>query len=72
MTNPVYLEDWYYKSIQNFRDEMKRAGGLDWAIRGAWYLNFAPEAYWLPLWLIPLEIILLIITVIVVVWALEW
>jgi len=45
-TNPVYLEDWYHNSIQNFRVEMKREGGLDWAIEGAWYLNFAPLAYW--------------------------
>jgi hypothetical protein len=58
MTNPVYLEDWYYKSIQNFRDEMKRAGGLDWAIKGTWYLNYAPAAYWLLWWLIPLEIVI--------------
>ena len=64
MTNPVYLEDWYYKSIQNFRDEMKREGGLDWAINGAWYLNFAPAAYWLLWWLIPLEIVLIILAII--------
>jgi hypothetical protein len=65
MTNPVYLEDWYYKSIQNFRDEMKREGGLDWAIKGAWGLNFAPTAYWLWWWLIPLETVLVIIAIIV-------
>jgi hypothetical protein len=58
ITNPVYLEDWYYKSIQNFRDEMKREGGLDWAIKDAWYLNFAPLAYWLWWWLVPLACIL--------------
>jgi hypothetical protein len=72
MTNPVYLEDWYYKSIQNFRDEMKREGGLDWAINGSWYLNFAPAAYWLWWWLIPLEIILVITALIVTAIAWEW
>lgn len=72
MTNPVYLEDWYYKSIQNFRDEMKREGGLDWAINGAWYLNFAPAAYWLWWWFIPTEIILVITAFIVTAIAWEW
>jgi hypothetical protein len=72
MTNPVYLEDWYYKSIQNFRDEMKRAGGLDWAINGAWYLNYAPAAYWLPWWLIPLEIVIAILAIAITAHAWEW
>jgi hypothetical protein len=71
MTNPVYLEDWYSKSIQNFRDEMKREGGLDWAISGAWYLNFAPAAYWLFWWLIPLEIVLIIVAIVVTAFAWE-
>jgi hypothetical protein len=71
MTNPVYLEDWYYKSIQNFRDEMKREGGLDWAISGAWYLNFAPAAYWLLWWLIPVEIGFIIVAIFVTAFAWE-
>jgi hypothetical protein len=71
MTNPVYLEDWYSKSIQNFRDEMKREGGLDWAISGAWYLNFAPAAYWLLWWLIPPEIVLIIVAIVVTAFAWE-
>jgi hypothetical protein len=72
MTNPVYLEDWYYKSIQNFRDEMKREGGLDWAIKGAWYLNFAPAAYWIFWWLIPLIIGIVILALIATAIAWEW
>lgn len=71
VTNPVYLEDWYSKSIQNFRNEMKREGGLDWALKGAWYLNFAPAVYWLQWWLIPTEIILLIIAILATWSALE-
>jgi hypothetical protein len=39
---------------------MYREGGLDWAIKGAWYLNNAPAAYWLAWWLTPLEIALFI------------
>lgn len=55
-TNPILVEDWYDKSIQNLRTEMNREGGLDWAIKGAWYLNNAAAAYWLTWWLVPLEI----------------
>lgn len=62
-TNPILVEDWYDKSINNLRKEMQREGGLDWAIKGAWYLNYAPTAYWLTWWLIPLEIALFIIII---------
>lgn len=57
-TNPTMLEDWYYKSISNLRNEMNREGGLDWALKNAWYLNKAPSAYWFLYWMIPLEIII--------------
>jgi hypothetical protein len=57
-TSPILVEDWYDKSINNLRTEMMREGGLDWAIRGAWYLNQAPMAYWLAWWLAPTEAIL--------------
>jgi hypothetical protein len=62
-TNPILVEDWYDKSINNLRTEMQREGGLDWAIKGTWLLNNAPAAYWLTWWLTPTEIILLIITI---------
>jgi hypothetical protein len=68
-TNPILVEDWYDKSIQNLRNEMEREGGLDWAIKGAWYLNNAPAAYWLPLWLAPLEIALTIALIAIAVWT---
>lgn len=56
------LEDWYDKSMRNLRDEMDRMGGLDWAIWGAWYLNFASTAFWADfLYLIPAEVIMLAI-----------
>jgi uncharacterized membrane protein len=59
-TNPILVEDWYDKSIQNLRNEMQREGGLDWAIRGTWFLNRAPAAYWLTWWLVPTEVTLFI------------
>jgi hypothetical protein len=59
-TNPVLVEDWYHRSIQNFRDEMKREGGLDWVIHDAWYLNIQPLAYWSLFYVVPIEIILLV------------
>jgi hypothetical protein len=30
---------------------MDRAGGLDWAINGAWFLNKRPFVYW---WTLPI------------------
>lgn len=57
-TNPIYLTDWYDKSIQNLRVEMEREGDLDWAIHDAWYLNYHPEAYWLGWWVVMIELIL--------------
>jgi hypothetical protein len=68
-TNPILVEDWYDKSIQNLRTEMQREGGLDWAIKGTWYLNNAPAAYWLTWWLTPLEIALVIALVGIAVWT---
>jgi hypothetical protein len=59
------LQDWYDNSIRNLRVEMQREGGLDWVINGAWYLNFAPAAYWLPYYLLILWVILLIAIIIV-------
>ena len=40
------LSDVYNQAIVNLRNEMKSSGGLDWAISGAWYLQYAPLAYW--------------------------
>jgi hypothetical protein len=68
-TNPILVEDWYDKSIQNLRTEMQREGGLDWAIKGTWYLNNAPAAYWLTWWLTPTEIALVIALVGILVWT---
>ena len=68
-TNPILVEDWYDKSINNLRNEMQREGGLDWAIRGAWFLNYASAAYWLVWWLTPLEIALFMALIAIIVWA---
>jgi hypothetical protein len=68
-TNPILVEDWYDKSIQNLRNEMYREGGLDWAIRGTWYLNHAPAAYWLAWWLAPTEVILFMALIAILVWT---
>jgi len=57
----VPYNSWYQQTLDGFRNESKREGGLDWAINGAWYLSFAPTAYWLWWWVIPLEIALVII-----------
>ena len=70
-TNPVILEDWYYKAITNLRSEMSREGDLDWAINGAWYLTFAPAAYWMNWWLIPVEAVLAIVAFIAGILAFE-
>jgi len=59
-TNPVLLEDWYAKAINNMREEMKRAGGLDWALKPAWWLTFRPIAYWWAFILVPTDICLII------------
>ena len=50
-TQQTQLTDWYDTSIQNLRTEMDRAGGLDWAINGAWFLNKRPFVYW---WTLPI------------------
>ena len=68
-TNPILVEDWYDKSINNLRNEMQREGGLDWAIKGTWYLTQAPAAYWLTWWLIPLEITLVITIIAILIWT---
>jgi hypothetical protein len=68
-TNPILVEDWYDKSINNLRTEMQREGGLDWAIRGAWFITYAPAAYWLMWWLIPLEMALLLAIVALLIWT---
>lgn len=39
-------------AINQSRYEMKAYGGLDWVINGAWYLTYAPLAYWTMLYLI--------------------
>jgi hypothetical protein len=68
-TNPILVEDWYDKSINNLRTEMQREGGLDWAIKGTWLLTYAPAAYWLAWWLAPLETTLFTAIIILFVWT---
>jgi len=52
---------WYQEALDSLRAEMMREGGLDWALSGAWYLTFAPAAYWLWWYLVPIELILWIL-----------
>lgn len=59
-SNPIYINDWYDKSVQNMRNEMNRAGGLDWALKDAWCLTFAPMAFWSGL----IDIIYWIVTIV--------
>lgn len=56
-SSPVVLEDWYYKAIQNVRNEMGREGGLAWALKDAWYYNLHPWVYWMWVWL-PLLVVI--------------
>ena len=47
----IPYNQWYQTTLEGFRNETRREGGLDWAIRSAWYLIFQPLAYWFG-WLI--------------------
>lgn len=38
--------DWYQTTLDKLREDLKSGGGLDWAIDGAYYLQFYPGAYW--------------------------
>jgi len=67
----VPYNSWYQQTLEGFRNESKREGGLDWAINGAWYLSFAPVAYWLWWFVIPLEIALVIIAFFALAWAFD-
>jgi len=58
------LTDWYDKVTNNSRHELQRNGGLDWAIQGAWYLKYAPAAYFLPYYVAAISAILFLAGVI--------
>lgn len=68
----VPYNQWYQQALENIRTEMKREGGLDWALSGAWYLTFAPSAYWLYWWLIPVEIALWVLGIVMLLIGYEW
>lgn len=52
----------YYTSMLNsFRSETTTSGGLLWAIHDAWYLHFAPMAYWFFIWAVLPEIIAIVV-----------
>jgi hypothetical protein len=65
---PYY--QWYQAALESSRKEMQREGGLDWAIRPAWYLGLHPINYWLLWWLIPLEILIVCIAALLTINAL--
>ena len=61
---------WYQQALDALRQEMQREGGLDWAIWGAWYLKYAPLAYWMHILYIPIEIALVSLTMFLsIIWA---
>ena len=62
----VPYNQWYQQALDSLRTEMQREGGLDWAICGAWYLTYAPMAYWLWYWVLPIELLLL--TILGIIW----
>jgi hypothetical protein len=52
-------------AINQSRSEMNAYGGLDWVIKPAWYLQFAPMAYWsamigIILWVIDIVIAIIL------------
>ena len=66
------LTDTYNLAIANLRNELQcsaircndsnsQNNGIDWVIRGAWFMNKAPSAYWDFYVLIPIDLILIII-----------
>ena len=49
------ITDWYGQIVNSSHDALKQGAssstsgsGLDWAIKGAWYLKFDPLVYWFP------------------------
>lgn len=42
----IPYNQWYQITLEGFRNESRREGGLDWVIRPAWFLSFAPLAYY--------------------------
>jgi len=56
-------------AINQTRQEMNAYGGLDWAINGAWYLQDAPTAYWLWVYLIIGWIFAVIVEIVLVIRA---
>jgi len=53
-------------AINQTRIEMNAYGGLDWAIHGAWYLQFASTAYWLGAYLLIVWVIGIVFVVVLV------
>jgi len=54
----IPYSQWEQQTLEGFRNESKRAGGLLWVIRDAWYMRYAPNvAFWLAYFL-PIEAIL--------------
>lgn len=68
-TNPIYIQDWQTNVINQTRIEMKREGGLDWVINGAWYLTFAPIAYWSSYIMLIVAVIAIIVIVLLLISA---
>lgn len=54
---------WYQQTLDSLRAEMKREGGVTWVIFGAWYLHFAPLAFWSLYLLLGIDIPILLIWV---------
>ena len=63
----IPYSSWEQQTIQNFRNETKRAGGLLWVIRDAWYMRFASVTAFWPIYFGIPEIIIVAIAVALVV-----
>jgi len=61
---PMFWDE--FKALNDTRHEMKREGGLDWALKGCWKIHYNPSYPWIGRWLglwIILAAILWILTV---------
>jgi hypothetical protein len=62
--SPISLNDVYNQMVNNTRNELARAGGIDWAIHDAWMLKFNAAAYWFWYWAVAIAILLALVGIV--------
>lgn len=68
-TTTYQMDDWLAKVINQTRIEMKREGGLDWVLNGAWYLQEAPVVAWSWLYALLFWLLFVAVLVLAVFWS---